>query len=169
MARAARPASRAWGAVINLNGPVLLNANGHGGNASSGAFVDPEDTTGTGGSGYGGLTYVEADSVTEFGNRRNDQWRRRHAPLRRHRRRWRNRRTETLTSRAMAAAGVGGTYSGEFDSAGAFVLADANGAVLSLGNVTVTASGTGGAGGTGGTGQAGGNGGVGFGGTAETG
>ena len=71
------------------------------------------------------------------------------------------------------APGAGGTGAGGVDcgecSGGAFVLAQVDGAVLSLGNVDVRAQGFGGAGGTGSAGQAGGAGGTGYGGLTQAG
>jgi filamentous hemagglutinin family protein len=71
------------------------------------------------------------------------------------------------------AAGAGGIATGGFFNGelrgGAYALAQSDGAVLDLGNVTAIADGFGGAGGTGGTGQAGGAGGTGFGGLAQAG
>ena len=71
------------------------------------------------------------------------------------------------------AAGAGGIATGGFFNGdlrgGAYALAQSDGAVLELGNITATADGFGGAGGTGGTGQTGGSGGTGFGGLAQAG
>jgi filamentous hemagglutinin family protein len=71
------------------------------------------------------------------------------------------------------AAGAGGVATGGFFNGdlrgGAYALAQSDGAILDLGNVTAIADGFGGAGGTGGSGQAGGAGGTGFGGLAQAG
>ena len=94
--------------------------------------------TGTGGNGFGGLTYIEADSVT--GGRE-------------HLQHWKDHRT-TATFSGNANGGTGGAGNGDnivagtggsatggqytgFDTAGAYALADINGAALTLTDVTV--------------------------------
>ena len=71
------------------------------------------------------------------------------------------------------APGAGGIATGGFFNGdlrgGAYALAQSDGAVLHLGNVTAIADGLGGSGGAGGTGQAGGAGATGFGGLAQAG
>lgn len=140
----------AFGAAITLEGKATLSADGWGGDATRGNLGSSEDPGGQGGSGYGGLVEIgaevgeggvgdifgvdadlHADGYGGAGGNGNGDG----------------------TVAGNGGDGVGGLDDGE-RSAGAYVIADADGATVTLGTVTMSSSGTGGAGGNGGTGQA---------------
>ena len=144
---------------FDITGSITMTATGNGGNAYVGFG-------GSGGDGQGGGAYIQATGtasitggnslldVTGTGGYGGDGY---VDPF------------EGQIAAGSGGLGQGGFFDGTLGSGGAFVLSDAAGANVDLGDIQLLALGTGGFGGEGGTGQVGGAGGDAFGGTVQAG